>query len=253
MLIPRIIPCLLIKGKGLVKGVHFKNHTYVGDPINAVKIFSEKEVDELILLDITATDENRILDPSIVAEIADEAFMPFVVGGGIRSISDIRSLVCAGAEKVCINTAAVENPSLIKEASDNFGSQSIIISIDAKKDWRGNYEIYTHSGRKREKIHPVIFAEKMAEFGAGEIIINSIEHDGTMAGYDLNLIKQVSDAVSIPVIACGGAGSITDLKAAICDAHASAVAAGSLFVFHSKKRGVLINFLNQEELHHVCE
>lgn len=248
MLVPRIMPCLLLQGKGLVKGVHFKDFKYIGDPINAVKIFSELEVDELVLLDITATKENRILDPEIVSEIADESFMPFAIGGGIKTVEDIRALVNAGAEKVVINTAAVENPGLIKEASNIFGSQSIIVSIDVKKNWLGKYEVFTNCGKKGTKLDPTEFATKMQKHGAGEILLNSIDQDGTMNGYDVELTRKISDSVSIPVIACGGAGTTEHLTRVINEGHASAAAAGSMFVFHGKKRGVLVNFPNKEEL-----
>ncbi|MCD4780262.1 MAG: AglZ/HisF2 family acetamidino modification protein [Candidatus Omnitrophica bacterium] len=247
MLLPRILPCLLLQGKGLVKGIKFKDYKYIGDPINTVKIFSNLEVDEIILLDITATQEQRILDPEIVSEIADEAFMPFTIGGGIRTIEHIRQLVNAGAEKVSINTGAIENPDLVKQASEIFGVQSIIVCIDVKKNWGGDYDVYTHCGRKKTKFHPVELAIQMQERGAGEILLNCIHSDGTMLGYDLNILKQISEAVTIPVIACGGAGSVDDLAAGVHDGHATAVAAGSMFVFHGKKKGVLVNYPDWEE------
>jgi cyclase len=248
LLRPRVIPCLLLRGEGLEKGVRFKNYKYVGDPINAVRIFSEKEVDELLFLDIFATRENRIPLPDFIQRIADESFMPFGVGGGIRTVQDIRRLLSAGAEKVSINTAAVENPPLIKEASEVFGSQSIVVSIDAKQGWSGSYRVYTRAGTNRTKLDPVSWALQVEDLGAGEILLNSIDRDGTMKGYDLDLIKSVTDAVNIPVIACGGAGKAQDLGDAIRIGGAAAAAAGSLFVFHGPKRAVLINFPSSEEL-----
>ena len=248
MLIPRVLPCLLLQGEGLVKGIHFKDFRYIGDPINAVRLFSKHEVDEIIFLDISATKENRILDPNIVSEIADESFMPFTIGGGIRSVDDIRTLVNAGAEKVAINTSAVENPELIKEAAGIFGTQSIVVSIDVKKNWLGKYNVYTNCGTKKTDLEPVAFAKQMQEYGAGEILVNSIDKDGTMSGYDINITRQISDAVNIPVIACGGGGKVEDFKEVVIEGGASAAAAGSYFVFHGKKRGVLISFPEKEEL-----
>jgi cyclase len=253
MLRPRVIPCLLLRGEGLVKGVRFKDYKYVGDPINAVKIFSEKEVDELLFLDISATHENRIPAPDLIQRIADESFMPFGVGGGIRTVQHIRSLLSAGAEKVSINTAAVENPTLITEASEIFGVQSVMVSIDVKRKWTGAYRVYTHGGAKATKLDPIDWACQVEMLGAGEILLNAIDRDGTMKGYDLNLIKSVANAVNIPLIACGGAGKIQDLHDALHISDASAVAAGSFFVFHGPKRAVLINFPTAAELKTVRE
>lgn len=248
MLKARVIPCLLLKNKGLVKTVQFKEPRYVGDPINAVWIFNQKEVDELIFLDIMATKESNKPSIELISKISDECFMPLTVGGGIRSVEDIKELLNAGAEKVSINTYAVENPSFIKEASDVFGSQSIVVSIDAKRHKKGLYEVFTHRGTRPAGIDPVSLAVQMEGMGAGEILINSIDREGTMEGYDIQLIREVSDAVNIPVIACGGAGKLEDFADAINVGHASAVAAGSFFVFHGRRRAVLINFPTREEL-----
>jgi cyclase len=248
MLRPRIIPILLLQGEGLVKGVHFKDYKYVGDPINAVKIFSEKEVDEIIFLDISASKEGRTISPELIQKIADEAYMPFGVGGGIRSIETIRSLLSAGAEKVSLNTAAVETPCLISEAARMFGSQCIVVSIDVKRDLRGNFCVYTRSGLRNTGLDPIKWILDVERLGAGEILLNSIDRDGTMKGYDLDLIMSVTKAVKIPVIVCGGAGKVQDLKDAIHNGNASAAAAGSLFVFHGPKRAVLINTPSTAEL-----
>jgi cyclase len=248
MLRPRIFPTLLLKGQGLVKGVNFKNYRYIGDPINAVKIFNDKEVDELLFLDITASGEKRTPSLELIEKIADECFMPFSVGGGIRTVEDMRALLSAGAEKISINTAAVEDPSLIRRAADMFGSQSIIVSIDVKSSWLGKINVWTHSGKKKTKLNPLEWALEVEKLGAGEIFLNSIDNDGKMEGYDLKLVKMISDAVNIPVIACGGAGKVDDLYKAIHEAGASAAAAGSMFVFHGARRGVLINFPSAEEL-----
>jgi cyclase len=253
MIRPRVIPVLLLRGEGLVKGVQFKNYKYVGDPINAVKIFSTKEVDELFFLDIFATTEKRSVSIDLVRKIADEAYMPFGVGGGIRSVAEIKALLAAGAEKISLNTSAVENPGLIEEAAGYSGSQSVVVSIDFRRNWKGDYRVITCSGGKVSDLHPVEWAVRAEKHGAGEILLNSIDRDGTGKGYDLKLVSEVSKAVKIPVIACGGAGKVQDLVDAIRVADASAVAAGSLFVFHGPKRAVLINFPPAGELNLIWE
>jgi len=245
---PRVIPCLLLKNNGLVKSVRFKDYTYVGDPLNAVKIFNEKKADELIFLDITATKEKRTIDLKLVKNIGEECNMPFSVGGGISKIDQIRDLLKAGAEKVCINSFVYENFNFIKKASEEFGSSTIVVSIDVKKKTFGKQQVYINAGSKATGLDPVDYAQKIAEMGAGEIILNSIERDGTMEGYDIELIKRVADSVDIPVVALGGAGSLKDLRSAVTDGNASAVAAGSLFVFHGNRKAVLINFPTQKEL-----
>lgn len=247
MMRPRVMPVLLLRGEGLVKGIKFKNYEYIGDPLNAVHIFNEKEVDELVFLDITATRENRTPRLEFIEKIADECYMPFAVGGGIRTIKDIREILYAGAEKVSINTAAVENPQFISEIAGLFGSQSVVVSIDHKKVWGGSQKVFTHSGTKKTKLDPVEWAVRAAELGAGEILINAIEHDGAMQGYDLEMIEKVSAAVSVPVIACGGAGKVEDFGAAVSKG-AAALAAGAMFVFHGRKRAVLINYPTHDEM-----
>jgi imidazole glycerol-phosphate synthase subunit HisF len=245
---PRVIPCLLLRGRVLVKGVRFRDHKYVGDPINALRIFNTKEVDEIVFQDISATAENRIPDIEHISQIADESYMPFAVGGGVKTIEDARKLLGAGAEKVIINTSAFENPTIIREMSRTFGSQSVVVSIDARKTSYGSYEVVIRSGAKGVGKDPVAFAAEMESMGAGEIIITSVDQEGSMGGYDLTLTKIVSEAVSIPVIASGGAGKLQDMRAAVLEAGASAAAAGSLFVFHGRRRAVLINFPTKEEL-----
>jgi cyclase len=242
------MPVLLLKGVGLVKGVNFKNHTYLGDPLNAVRIFNTKEVDELVFLDITATAEGRTPDISLVEKIADECYMPFAVGGGINSVEQIREILSAGAEKVCINTAAIENPPFVSEAAKVFGSQSIVVSVDVKERvLRGN-DVFTRSGLKPIGRNPVEAARQMQDAGAGEIMLTSIDREGTMKGYDIELTRNVADAVSIPVIASGGAGRLSDMADAVKLGGASAVSAGSFFVFHGPRRAVLINFPEKHEL-----
>lgn len=248
---PRVIPCLLLKGKGLVKTVKFKEPRYIGDPINAVRIFNEKQADELIFLDITASIEERCVSVDLMKQIANEAYMPFAVGGGIGNAKQIRQLLSAGAEKVVINSSSVVNPSLIKKSANMFGSQSIVVSIDVAKNFWGKYEVFILSGTKGTKLDPVAHAKHMQELGAGEIFVNSIEKDGTMTGYDVEIIRKISDSVSIPVVASGGAGKLKDFKEALIKGNASAVAAGSLFVFHGPRKAVLINYPSQEELRKI--
>lgn len=248
MLKTRVIPCLLLKDKGLVKTIKFKDPKYVGDPINAVRIFNEKEVDELVFLDISASLEGRKPNFKVIGDIAAQTFMPLGYGGGIRDIEDIKTLFSIGVEKVVINSAAIDNPDIIKQASNVAGSQSIVISIDVKKNLWGKYEVYVHSGQVRTKLNPVEWAKKVESLGAGEIFLNAIDKDGTMSGYDIDLIKQVSSSVNIPVVACGGAGSLNDFLEAVKEGGASAVSAGSFFVFHGKHRAVLITYPSINEL-----
>jgi imidazole glycerol-phosphate synthase subunit HisF len=247
---PRVIPVLLLKGKGLVKTEKFskKDARYIGDPINAVRIFNDLEADELIFLDIMATKENRTVSREIVKEIGDEAFMPFAVGGGIREVSQIRELLGSGAEKVVINTAAGRNIRLITDAAGQFGEQSIVASIDVKKNIWGNYKVCLNAGEENSGMNPVDYAKSLESAGAGEIMINSIDRDGMMGGYDLALIKDISQAVNIPVIACGGAGTVHDLKEAVISGGAAAVAAGSLFVYHGPRRAVLVSYPDKNTL-----
>lgn len=245
---PRVIPVLLLKNNILVKSISFKDFKYIGDPINAVRLFNDLKADELVFLDITATAEKRTISMDLVKDIGEEANMPFSVGGGIRTIENIKNVINAGAEKVIINSYAIENPDFIKEASDNFGSSTIVVCIDVKKKLFGKKQVWGKNGSKPSGVDPVVFAQQMEKKGAGEIIIQSIEKDGTMTGYDLDLIKSISEAVSIPVVALGGAGSISDLKEAYSQAYANGVAAGSIFVYHGTNRGVLINYPEKSDL-----
>ncbi|CAG4999638.1 Imidazole glycerol phosphate synthase subunit HisF [Dyadobacter sp. CECT 9275] len=248
---PRVIPVLLLKDKGLVKSVKFSNYRYIGDPINAVRIFNELKADELVFLDILATKEKRSINLDFVRQVGDEANMPFAVGGGIQTIRQIKDTINAGAEKVIINSFAVRKPAFIKEASEEFGSSTIVVSIDIKKRLLGKKQVYTESGSYATGLNPVEWAQQMEANGAGEIIITSIDHDGMMQGYDLVLIQAISAAVSIPVVASGGAGELADFKAAVQLAHASAVAAGSLFVYHGPRKAVLVNYPKNEELRNL--
>lgn len=248
MFLPRIIPVLLLKGKGLVKTVKFKDPKYIGDPINAVKIFNDLKADELVFLDITASKEGRTVSVDLVKDIGDEAFMPFGVGGGISSIEQIERLLKVGAEKVIINTNAFLKPELITESAKIFGSQSIVVSLDAKKSIFGKYSCWIKDGSENTNVHPIELAKKAESLGAGELIINSIDLDGMMTGYDLELIKGISDSVSIPVVACGGAGNLEHFRQAYFEGNAHALSAGSIFVFHGPRRAVLINYPRKKEL-----
>jgi cyclase len=245
---PRVIPCLLLQNRGLVKTVKFKDPKYLGEPINVVRIFNDKEVDELVFLDITATIEKRGPSFDLLRNIASECFMPLGYGGGITSMEDVRQLLTIGIEKIILNTSAVEKPTLISTAADYAGSSSVVISIDVKRNPFGKYEVFTCSGRKATGLDPMKHAIQMEKLGAGEIFINSIDRDGTMQGYDLELVRRVSGAVNIPVVACGGAGRVQHLREAIEDGGASAAAAGSMFVFQGPLRAVLISYLNAQEL-----
>lgn len=242
MLNIRVIPALLLKNKGLIKTVKFKEHRYIGDPINAVRIFNEKEVDELLVLDTTATIEGRGPEFKLIADLAGECFMPLGYGGGIQKIDDIDHLFNLGVEKVVLNSHAVNNPSLVENAAQKYGSQSIVVSLDVKKDILGKYVVFTHGGRITTRKSPLEIARHMEEVGAGEIILTSIDCDGTMKGYDLGLINKVSSIITIPLIASGGAGKIEDFLDAVNVGGASAVAAGSMFVYHGRHRAVLINY-----------
>jgi len=231
MLKTRIIPTLLYKNFTLVKGVRFDSWRRVGSLMQAVKVYEMRGVDELIFLDITATQEGRLPDFTLVDDFADECFMPLTVGGGIRTVEDIRNLLRYGADKVSINTAAVLNPDIVKKGAGRFGSQCIVVSIDAKRNPKGNYESYICSGTKPTGKDPADLAKEMEKLGAGEILLTSIDRDGVMDGYDIELIKEVTDRVSIPVVASGGAGSREHALDAIVEAGASAVACASIFHF----------------------
>ena len=248
MLKTRVMPCLLLRRWGLVKTVRFKDPKYVGDPINTVRIFNEKEVDELIFLDITTTPEGKAPPLQIIEEIATECFMPLVYGGGVRDLDDVRKIFSLGVEKVAINTHAVENPEFISRAAGMFGSQSIVAAIDVKKTLTGKYRVCTNGARNVTKIDPVEHARHMMDMGAGEILLTSVDRDGTFDGYDLALIERVAGAVTIPVIACGGAGRIEDFSLATGQAGASAVAAGSMVVYQGPHRAVLVNFPSRKDL-----
>lgn len=231
-----------------MKGVHFSGHRYIGDPMNAIKLYSELGADELLLLDIAATKHKTILSAEFVEKVANECYMPFGVGGGIRTVEEIHRLLGAGAEKVCVNTMAMENLDIVEKSASMFGSQSIVVSIDVKKDFFGRYRIFSNCGQKRTKHDLETLIKRLESSGVGEIFLNSIDRDGVMAGYDEDLVKRISYLTNVPVIACGGAGRLADLQSVILSAGASAAAAGSMFVFHSARRGILINYPTRDAL-----
>jgi len=243
----RVIPCLSLLNGGLVKTRKFKNPVYVGDPINAVKIFNEKEVDEIAFLDIGATNAAKEPNYELLADIASEAFMPFSYGGGITNVEQIRRLYALGVEKIVINSAAGSNPALISEAAKIAGSSGVVVSIDVRRNWFGQHSVYMNSGRCHLKKDPMEYAKMVEALGAGEILLNSIDRDGMMQGYDLELISRVAGAVNVPVVALGGAGEFGHFAEAV-DHGASAVGAGSMFIFHGKHRAVLITYPEDSKL-----
>lgn len=248
----RVIPVLLWSRGGLVKTVRFANPTYVGDPINAIRILNEKEVDELVLLDIDASREKRGPNHALVAKVASECFMPLCYGGGIRSYDDAAALFAVGVEKILVNTLAFTNPRAVEEIAKRFGAQSIVVGIDVKKRLFGQ-QVYVTAGTDRTGAAPVEYARRVVACGAGELLVNSIDRDGTMSGYDLELLQSVSQAVNVPVVACGGAGSLQHFAEAVRAGGASAVAAGSMFVFYGKHRAVLINYPEAKDVRVVWQ
>lgn len=244
----RVIPVLLLKDESLVKTRCFREPRYVGDPANTVRIFNELEVDELLFFDISATVNRRTPNLAMLADIADECFMPLGYGGGILSLDQAKAIFDIGFEKVSVNTSAFENPALIEEIAGRYGSQAVIVSIDVKNGFIGGSSAWSHGGRGRTDKDPVLWAKEVESRGAGEILLTSIDREGTWQGFDLELIKKVSASVSIPVVAHGGAGQVSHIIDAIQLAHADAVAIGSLVVFQKQDFGVLVNFPNKAEL-----
>jgi len=247
MLRPRIIPSLLIQDNGLVKTVNFKNPKYVGDPINAVRIFNEKEVDELAIFDIDATVKGLEPNYSLIERIANQSRMPLCYGGGVKTVEQAQRIFGLGIEKIALSSAVLQNPRLITEIAERVGSQSVIVVLDVKKKLFGGYEIYTHNGKKSTGINPFKFVEEAQKLGAGEIIINSIDQDGVMKGFDISLIDKIREKISLPLTVLGGAGSLNDIKQVIDKHGIIGVAAGSLFVFKGVYKAVLINYPSFEE------
>ena len=247
MLQPRITPCLLIRNKGLVKTVKFKPFKYIGDPINAVKIFNEKEVDEIIIVDIDASVNGNEPDYRLIEKLAYECRMPLCYGGGIKTAEQAQRIFALGVEKISISSIAVQNPEIITEIANVVGNQSVVVVLDVKKKLFGGYEIYTHNGTKKTGIDPVEFVQKIEKLGAGEIVINSIDNDGTMKGYDLNLLDLIRDKISLPLTVLGGAGNMNHIGEVIAKHGIIGVAAGSNFIFKGKYRAVLINYPTVKE------
>jgi imidazole glycerol-phosphate synthase subunit HisF len=248
MLRPRIIPCLLVKNKGLVKTVNFKDSKYVGDPINAVRIFNEKEVDELMVLDIDAASNGAEPDFKMIDNLAAECRMPLCYGGGIKTAEQAQRIIGLGVEKVAISSAAVDSPKLVSKIAEQVGIQSVVVVIDIKKKLTGgSYEVWTHNGKKDTGKCPIKFAQQLEMLGVGEIVVNSIDNDGMMKGYDFALIDKIRKSISVPITALGGAGSLKDIGQLISKYGIIGAAAGSLFVFKGIYKAVLINYPNRAE------
>lgn len=251
MLKTRVIPALLLRNASLVKTVNFKKFGYIGDPANTVRIFNELEVDELIFLDITATNEQRTPNFKVLSEICDECFMPLAYGGGVKNFEIAKKIFGMGFEKIAINSYAFENPQFITQLAEHFGSQAVIGSIDVKKDFWGKQQVYGYAGKRNMKRDPVEWAKELERLGVGEILLTSIDREGTWQGFDVALTKKITDAVSIPVIAQGGAGSVEQIGDVVKNGHASAVALGSMVVYQKKGMGVLVNFPDKLEIEKI--
>jgi cyclase len=248
MLRPRIIPCLLVKNGGLVKTLGFDSPKYLGDPINAVRIFNEKEIDELIVLDIDATVQDRLPNFKMIANLATECRMPLCYGGGVQTPEQVQQIISLGVEKVALSAAALNTPSLITKAAEQAGSQSVVVIMDVKKvGLSQRYEVFTHNGTRSTGLDPVAWAKQVEQLGAGEVVINSIERDGEMKGYDMELVERVRQATTLPMTVLGGAGSLSHLEEIIRRFGTIGAAAGSLFVFKGKHRAVLINYPSRAE------
>lgn len=251
MLQTRVIPALLLRDDALVKTVRFDKAGYIGDPVNTVRIFNELEVDELVFLDITATNENRTPNLRILREIADECFMPLGYGGGLNNFDIVQSIFGIGFEKVLLNSVLHTTPAFVTQVAEHYGNQAVVASIDVKKNFWGNYEVWSHAGKKNTKKNPVEWAAELEQLGAGEILLTSIDREGSWSGFDIQLTRKVVDAVNIPVITHGGCGQLSHIKEAVNDGHASAVAIGSMVVYQQKGMGVLVNFPNKNELDRI--
>lgn len=251
MLRPRIIPSLLLQDNGLVKTVNFKNPKYVGDPINAVRIFNEKAVDELAIFDIDATAKGLEPNYSLIERIANQSRMPLCYGGGVKTVEQAQKIFGLGIEKIALSSSVLQNPELITQIADRVGGQSVIVVLDVKKKLFGGYEVFTHNGKKATGINPFDFVEKAQKLGAGEIVINSIDQDGVMKGYDMNLIDKIREKISLPLTVLGGAGSLQDIEKVIQKHEIIGVAAGSLFVFKGVYKAVLINYPTKAEKENI--
>jgi cyclase len=247
MLKHRVIPLLSLDNYKLVKTLRFKNPQYIGDPINAIHIFNEKEVDEIIIIDITASKENREPNFDLIEEIAGECYMPLTYGGGIRSVEDVDRILSIGVEKVSLQSSIIKNPNFINDLAKRFGSQSIVVSVDVKKNWLGKLKYFVAVKESTLELDLIDLIKDLVDAGAGEVLLNAVDKDGTLSGPDLEMIKQVSNSIEVPIIACGGISSLEDIKAAV-EVGASAVAAGSFFVYYGPHRAVLISYPKYHEL-----
>ncbi|MFZ5972403.1 MAG: AglZ/HisF2 family acetamidino modification protein [Bacteroidota bacterium] len=248
MLRVRVIPCLLLKEGGLVKTQKFKSPKYVGDPINAVRIFNEKEVDELIFLDIEASKHGTPPQLDIIKDLATECFMPFAYGGGITSLNQIQEILRIGVEKIILNTSALRNLSLVTQAAERFGSSTIIGALDVEKDWLGRHRVYNHASGKVLNLTPEDHIKQLEDAGVGEIFVNCVYKDGTYSGFDIPFLKNVSANTRVPLIVCGGASGLSDIRHVISECKVSAVAAGSIFVYQGPHRAVLISYPSHKDL-----
>lgn len=241
MLRPRLIPALLLLNGGLVKTQRFKNPSYVGDPINAIRIFNDKEVDELMVLDINASKLGREPDYELIDQIAGECFMPLTYGGGIKTVSQAQRIFASGVEKICVQTAAMSNLQFVRDLADSFGSQSVMVSVDIKRNWLAHPRVFLAAKGSQSSADWLRLILDLVEAGAGEVLLNAVDKDGTLSGPDLDLISQASNMLEVPLIALGGISSLSDIKSAVC-AGASAVAAGAFFVYYGPHRAVLISY-----------
>lgn len=248
MLQKRVIPCLLLHRGELYKTEKFKKPNYIGDPINAIKIFNDKEVDELMFLDIDASVDNKEPNYQLIEAIAGECFMPLCYGGGIKNIEQMKKIYALGVEKISISSQAVTNPILIQKAAEVFGSQSVIVTIDIKKNFWGKQSVFIHRGKKNTKLEPLHFILQIQEFGVGEIVINSIDNDGIMNGYDMELLAQIKNNTNVPIVALGGAGKLIHIKEVFEQAGVDAVACGSFFVYQGPLKGVLISYPSYQKI-----
>lgn len=248
MLRTRVMPVLLLRRHGLVKTVRFKKPRYVGDPINVVRIFNDKEVDELLLLDIVATRAGTAPDFELLEQIATEAFMPVGYGGGIRTLEQARRVLRVGIEKISLNSVTFDDPSLVRRLADDLGAQCVVVSVDVKRTWRGRYEVFSHSGRKVPERDPLRWIERLVALGAGEVLVNAVDRDGTMIGYDQGLLHSLAGRFDVPIIACGGAKSPADMAQAARIAGVSALGVGARFIYEGPHRAVLVSYLSPGEL-----
>jgi cyclase len=248
MLRLRVIPVLLLRRRGLVKTTAFKAPKYVGDPINVVRIFNDKEVDELILTEVVATKDGRAPDFELLEQLAGEAFMPVCYGGAVRSVADAKRILRLGMEKISVNTAFLERPELVRDLAESLGSQCVVASVDVKRTWRGRYEVFSHAGRPVPERDPLRWVDRLVRLGAGEILVNAVDRDGTMEGYDLALLEQFRGRFDVPLIACGGARSVEDMKAAVRAGRLSALGVGARFIYEGPYRAVLVSYLSSSEM-----